>query len=159
MRVASARKALLVIPDPATHSAAHMNRPHVVDFRQPTSLSELAICLGVDVRLLERVVSAGTPRMLYVEHRIPKRSRHRTGDFRTVWEVPDGPLADAHKAFARRFELFLRDVEKRFPHEAAYGYVRGRSTWDNAKNHCGAPLLLRADLVTFSPLFHPIACS
>ncbi|MCH7495763.1 MAG: RNA-directed DNA polymerase [Candidatus Marinimicrobia bacterium] len=86
----------------------------------------------------------------FLKHLIQKRGKHRAGDYRIVWQaIPD--LADSYKSFARRFDLFVRAVEPRFPHPSAYGYVRGRSTIDNAMDHCGAPLILHADIASFFP--------
>lgn len=71
--------------------------------------------------------------------------------YRTVWDVVDTDIRDAHRAFARRFTNFVTNVEPAFPHSSAYGYVRGRSIRDNAARHCGRKLLLRCDIKDFFP--------
>jgi hypothetical protein len=48
----------------------------------------------------------------FISHKIPKRNSNRQGGYRIVWEVINGPLADAYKAFARRFDLFARQLGK-----------------------------------------------
>lgn len=142
-----------------------MNNLQYVDFRVPQSLEEVAIYIGINHNLLSKVISSNTRKEFYLKHRIPKRSKHRIQDyiikleqlvssssFRIVWEVEDPYLADAHKTFARRFGLFLSYITgASFPHDAAYGYVKNRNILDNAKNHCGSPLLLRADIKDFFP--------
>src|SRR5688572_29427838 len=123
------------------------------DFRVAHTLSELAECCGTTGDLLTQVQADPTRTHFYKKHEIPKRGRrHRqSGATRTVWEVPDGPLQDAHKSLARRLDLFARVVEPRYPNAFAYGYTRGRDTRSNAAVHCGAKLLLRADIKAFFP--------
>lgn len=126
-----------------------MNKPHVIDFTRPTTAEELAVCLGINVGLLGQMLSAGDQSSLYLEHRIPKKRTSGGASVRIVWEVHHYLLRDAHRAFARRFEAFARDRDPTFPNPCAYGYVRGRGTRDNAERHCGATLLLRADIEDF----------
>lgn len=128
-----------------------MSKPYSIDFRVPESAYDLALHIGIDPVLFEEIISSEDKSGFYLHHKIPKRSPQRTNQFRDVWEVADMRLVEAHKAVARRFELFARVSDSRFPHEAAYGYVRHRGTRDNAEVHCGAPLLLRADIRSFFP--------
>lgn len=128
-----------------------MTRIHVIDFRVPQNSAELAAHCGMSCELLERVVADDARERFYIRHEIPKRRARDGSNTRTVWEVPLGPLRDAHKAIARRLDLFARSVEPRYPHEASFGYIRGRDIRQNALRHCGAPLLLRADIQRFFP--------
>jgi hypothetical protein len=101
-----------------------------------------------------KVISSNSRGEFYIQHRIRKRSPHRGEKYRVVWQT--GTLAyfdliDAHKTFARRFDLFARLADTRFPDPAAFGFVKYRSTRENAAIHCGASLLLRADLRKFFP--------
>jgi RNA-directed DNA polymerase len=128
-----------------------MSKKFSIDFRIPESASDLASYVGIDPHLFNEIVTSDDRKQFYTLHQIPKRGRYRVGKFRDVWEVKNFVLAEAHKAIARRFELFARVSDSRFPHEAAYGYVRHRGTRDNAEVHCGAPLLLRADIRNFFP--------
>lgn len=129
-----------------------MAKRHVVDFRTPNTIDEIAVALGVSRELLDRVVDAASSSeardQLYVQHRIPKK-RPKNGNFRVVWAPFHNELREAHRAFARRFDDFLRDSVPGFPHSAAYGYVRGRGTRQNATQHCGKRRLLRADIEQF----------
>ena len=122
-----------------------------IRFDRPECAADLASYIGMDAGLLEEVISSKDRSSFYLNHRIPKRGRHRIGEFRDVWEPHDWRLAEAHKAFARRFELFARASDSRFPHVAAFGYVRHRGTLDNASVHCGSNLLLRTDIRDFFP--------
>jgi RNA-directed DNA polymerase len=128
-----------------------MNNPFIIDFRKAQNHKDLAKYIGLDEELLNLAISIDKQSNLYRKHLIPKRGKTLKGGFREVWEVTDEALADAYKAFSRRFELFIRDIDVKYPHLASYGYVRGRNILENAKNHCGAALLLRADLVSFFP--------
>ena len=60
-------------------------------------------------------------------------------------------MANAFKSFARRFDLFVRYIEPRYPRLSAFGYLRGRITIDNAVENCGAPLILHVDITNFFP--------
>jgi RNA-directed DNA polymerase len=126
----------------------------IVDFRRPETLSEVATYLALEPDRLKIVIEAGrTPAQgetLYVRHLIPKR-RAGPEQFRTVWDVADSHIRDAHRAFARKFADFVADVLPDFPHAAAYGYVRDRSIKDNADRHKGHKLLLRCDMKDFFP--------
>lgn len=125
---------------------------HIIDFRLPKTAEELSVFLGTDQSLLERVVAIATSpadqESYYIRHEIPKK-RAKNGEVRVVWDIADSELRDAHRAFARRFGDFARDVDSTFPHSAAYGYVRGRGIRDNALQHCGKRVLLRADIADF----------
>jgi hypothetical protein len=146
-------------------------KPVSIDFRQPRNKKELLAFLGIDGSLLDEAVdktkifddSEGreeeildglkitTLRMpSFFKHYIPKKGKHRNGECRVVWQACHY-LEDAYKTFARRFDLFLRLAEKRYPHPHAYGYIRGRSTIENATPHCGKSLILHADIKNFFP--------
>lgn len=128
-----------------------MRVPHAIDFTIPASVEELAVCLGVGASLLSRVITVEDQSTLYVQHKIPKKRANGSGAVRIVWDIEDALLRDAHRAYARRFEAFARTRDARFPHPGAYGYVRGRGILDNARQHCGAQWLLRADIEDFFP--------
>lgn len=126
-----------------------MKLPYSIRFDDPATVDELAPYIGIDPTLFKAVVGSNDRSRFYQRHRIPKRSPNRQGDFREVWEVNNPRLAEAHKALSRRFELFARVSDARFPHVAAHGYVRNKGTLDNARIHCGQKLLLRADIRNF----------
>lgn len=120
------------------------------DFSIPTTLEELAPYIGVDPSFLERAICDLQKRRLVYFHTIKKRSVFRQNEVRLVWEA-NPLLAEAYKSFARRFDIFARCRDLRFPNQFSYGYVRGRSTIDNASKHCGAALILHADIKNFFP--------
>lgn len=128
-----------------------MKKSYPIDFRVPETVGDLCSYIGVNEIIFRAAIDPEFKRECYFPHRIPKRSPHRADRFRLVWEVVFPHVAEAHKAIARRFDLFARLADSRFPHSAAYGYVRHRGTRENAGVHCGARLLLRADLRNFFP--------
>jgi RNA-directed DNA polymerase len=128
-----------------------MTKPYSIDFRAPETANDLSSYLGLNEKIFNWVISSEDRRQFYSAEKILKRSRHRADQFRDIWNVKGSILAESHKIIARRFELFARLADPRYPHEAAYGYIRNRGTRENAKVHCGARLLLRADLRNFFP--------
>lgn len=120
-----------------------------IDFREPKTLEELALHLGITADLL-RLMTGPSRAGLYLPHRIPKKNPKRHGEYRVVFE-PIRSLGNGHKNLLRRFETFVGDVEPRYPHACAHGYISKRSTVTNAKPHCGAPKVLHADIQDFFP--------
>jgi RNA-directed DNA polymerase len=128
-----------------------MHELKTVDFCEPENHKALALFIGIEESVFKKLLTSGKVNGFFVERHIRKWSKHRIGEYRTVWEVAYSSLNDTYKSFARRFDLFARKTEKRFPHPAAYGYVRGRNIVDNATRHSGAPLILHADITNFFP--------
>ena len=120
------------------------------DFSIPTTLEELAPYIGVNSKFLESTICDTEKHLMVNSHIIKKCSKFRESEVRIVWEANQW-LAEAHKAFSRRFDIFARCRDSRFPNQFSYGYVKGRSTIDNASKHCGAPLILHADIQKFFP--------
>jgi hypothetical protein len=129
------------------------NRPAPVSFKlaDVTTTEQLAVVLGVPLKTFRRVVRCAQPLELYFRHEIEKKNPRRKGDVRVVWETRDEQVARAHKAIARRLDIFARQQSIGYPHKAIHGFVRGGSTRSNAEPHCGARLLLRADIEEFFP--------
>lgn len=144
------------------------------DFSIPCNLSQIALVIGMNEDLLRKSshpdkakfvinMSANAEPMLdeirtidclketlYFKHLIPKRNAKNQDGYRTVWQA-SSILADSYKSFARRFDLYLRSKITSVPHPAAFGYVRGKSTFDNAIGHCRAKQILHADIANFFP--------
>src|SRR5437660_9267331 len=124
-----------------------MVKPWLIDFREPRTLEELAAHIGITVDLF-RLATSDSRAGLYHAHRIPKKNRNRHGQFRICFQ-PIEPVATAHQNLLRRFETFVREVEPRYPHPSAHGYISGRSTLTNAERHSGAERVLHADIENF----------
>lgn len=122
--------------------------PHLVDFTAPRSAKDLAIILGANESLLEKLVDPARKEAYYVEHRIPKRRPNGTNTHRRVWECDSDEVATIHKTLARRLQEFI-PTQVSFPGSIAHGYVPGRSTYTNAEQHTAARHLVRVDLADF----------
>lgn len=120
----------------------------VIDFRVPTTLSALAVHIGVSAHLLEAVVSDERQARFYKESRIPKRRPTQADGYRVVWQAASFDLEAAHKQVSRKFDGFAREFTN-YPTPYSHGYIRGRSTFTNASVHAGSRLLLTADLKSF----------
>ena len=138
-----------------------------INFSEAEKPDDLPILLGIDKNLFFDVIaqnklnkslsnkdttsSSLNENKLFEHILIPKKKKTNPQQYRNVFRVENDALADAYKTFARRFELFASEINPEFPHSNSYGYTRGRNILENARNHCGAPLLLRADIVNFFP--------
>lgn len=115
------------------------------------STDQLARALGIPLPVFQEVVSCVDPQELYAVHYIPKRNPRNPADDRIVWESRREKVARSHKAVARRLDDFARRQDIGYPHIAVHGYVRGGSTRSNATPHCGARVIVRADIEDFFP--------
>jgi RNA-directed DNA polymerase len=97
-----------------------------------------------DDAALTRLRRAGTGKgSPYVEFEIDKA----TGGKRAI-AAPRAPLRKVQR-------VILRKILDKLPmHDAAHGFVKGRSTVTNAKPHEGAQLVVKLDLVDFFPTVH-----
>jgi len=101
--------------------------------------------LGIaDETALTRLRRAGTGKgSPYVEFEIDKA----TGGKRPI-AAPRAPLRKVQRTILRKI------LDKLPMHDAAHGFVKGRSTVTNAKPHEGAALVVKLDLVDFFPTLH-----
>jgi RNA-directed DNA polymerase len=109
------------------------------------SVDELAVWLGhPNAEALRRFMRPGSDTGApYVDFQIPKAR----GGRRTI-SAPRAPL----RAIQRQI---LAEILAKLPiHEAAHGFVPGRSTLSNAQPHVGAQLLLKTDIREFFPTIH-----
>lgn len=107
-----------------------------------TTVAELLKWLGLRSkaelkRLMRPGAGTGSP---YVQFTIPKSS----GEPRTI---------TAPRIKLKRIQRKILDevLAKLAPHEAAHGFVRGRSVLSNARPHKGAKLVVKMDLRDFFP--------
>jgi hypothetical protein len=105
---------------------------------------ELHAFLGVDPATLRTLMRPGTaPGSAYVEFEVPKAK----GGTRRL-AAPRGPLRKIQRKL-------LDEILAKVPnHDAAHGFVAGRSTVSNARPHVGAQLVVKTDLVDFFPTVH-----
>ncbi|HRI49093.1 MAG TPA: reverse transcriptase family protein [Pseudomonadota bacterium] len=109
------------------------------------SVAELLRWLGLDSEAeLRRLQRPGAgPGAPYVEFTIPKAS----GEPRRI-TAPRPRLKKLQRKILD--ELLVKCA----PHEAAHGFVRGRSVVSNARPHAGAALVIKMDLRDFFPTIH-----
>ncbi len=109
------------------------------------SVAELAHWLGLkSVKELRRYQRPGAgPGAPYVEFTIPKAS----GEPRKI-TAPRPKLKKLQRKILD--ELLVKCA----PHDAAHGFVRGRSVVTNAQPHAGAQLVIKMDLRDFFPTIH-----
>ncbi len=117
----------------------------LIDFTLLQGSDDLHAFLGCDQALADLLLTA-PDEVLFVRHEIPKKSG---SGVREVWEVKGDRVGDLYKGLARKLDRFIRSRWNDFPHPAAQGYIRGRSTLTNAKEHIGAKVVLKADIKSF----------
>jgi retron-type reverse transcriptase len=108
-------------------------------------VSDLLTLLGIaDTIALARLCRAGTASgSPYVEFEIEKAN----GSKRAI-AAPRATLRKVQRAI-------LRNILDKIPlHDAAHGFVKGRSTVTNAKPHERAVVVVKLDLVDFFPTMH-----
>ena len=125
--------------------------PFIADFRRPQNAEDLATVIGCPSEMLDKILRSATRREFYTEYRIPKRNRHRKGEYRVVWKATSFNLVQVQKTVLRKFEDFSHESVDGYPHPAVHGYTTGRSTLTNAKCHVGAKVIVRADIKDFFP--------
>jgi retron-type reverse transcriptase len=101
--------------------------------------------LGIaDAKALKRLCRAGTAAgSPYVEFEIDKANGSKRA------------IAAPRAALRKVQRTILREILDKIPlHDAAHGFVKGRSTVTNAKPHEKAMLVVKIDLVDFFPTIH-----
>ncbi|MBN1210516.1 MAG: RNA-directed DNA polymerase [Myxococcaceae bacterium] len=105
---------------------------------------DVAALVGVEESELEALMRPGTEAGSgYVEFEVPKRS----GGVRRI-AAPRARLKEVQRA------ILAKILEHMPAHEAAHGFVKGRSTVSNAEPHTGASVVVRVDLEDFFPTVH-----
>lgn len=127
-----------------------MTFPFVADLSSCQSTRQLAVALGIDHDVLCQLGSVQAVSH-YRAHTIPKHSRHRKGETRDVFEPESPELRQVHKTLNRRLLAYAQHRDPAFPPPCCFGFVRGRSTLDNARLHLGQRLLLRVDIEDYFP--------
>lgn len=109
------------------------------DKTKPFKISQLNYFLHKD-RLSKECFERNKPKKFYTRYEIPKKN----GKKRSI-DVPVKGL----KEFQKALNVILQSVHN--PSENAYGFIRGKSIADNAKNHVGANYVFNIDLKDFFP--------
>lgn len=104
--------------------------------------ADVATALGLTIPRLRWLAfhSDASPVTHYIRFTVPKRS----GGTRALFAP--------HKDLAAAQEWILQNILAKLPlHEAAHGFVPGRSTVTNANGHVGREVVINADLTDFFP--------
>lgn len=127
-----------------------MTEAPFVDLRAPTNLAQLSTSLGIDADILLQLAAVDAEQF-YHRHTIPKRSARRHGEAREVYEAGTEELSHVHRTLHRLLLTFVQHQDATYPLPCCFGFVRRRSTRDNATEHCGQLLLRRIDIEDFFP--------
>ena len=127
-----------------------MEKPFVVDLSACRTVEHLAAAFGIHADVLAALASPEAANY-YRRHAIPKRSGHRRGEVREVFEPATEELRQVHKTINRRLSAYASHRDPAFPPGCCYGFVRKRSTLENADQHKGRVLLQRIDIADFFP--------
>lgn len=114
-----------------------------MSFTQLSNLSDLDIiarAAGIAPTVLKRYYESERQADYYSKLRIPKR---KGSQFRVVFKAKHNWLADFHRTVA----IIVHNSTQ--PSSEVHGFVKGRSTYTNARQHLGAKRLLHADIVGF----------
>lgn len=134
------------------------------DLTQIANREQLLTFLGIEANAFDQVLAFDTKdyeraarsdnleaylASPFHQHKIPKKNPKDLLDrHRTVWEAAS--IFDRqYKSAARRLEAFFTFRAPGFPHENAYGYVRGRNIRQNASRHLGQSNILKCDIQNF----------
>lgn len=104
-----------------------------------TSFKDIAEALNIKIGFLRRILFEEKTK-LYKQFEIPKKN----GDIRVIYTPNDTLLALQRRLLI----LFENSVQV---HPKAYGFVKGKSTVDNANQHLNKNYLLNIDLEDFFP--------
>lgn len=107
------------------------------------SREDVASILGIEDRSLRYFLFKRRPENMYHTFQMEKRN----GTFRTI-AAPEKPLMEIQ----RKLASILSDVY--MPKACAYGFVKGKSIVDNAKNHTGKRFVFNIDLKDFFNQIH-----
>lgn len=122
--------------------AAHVERLERLGLPVLAEPSDVADALGISIPRLRWLAfhNEAATRIHYVRFTVPKKS----GGVRE--------LSAPHRSLAAAQQWILDNILARVPvHDAAHGFVAGRSTVTNATPHAGKQVVVNADLKDFFP--------
>lgn len=111
-------------------------------FADLRSESDVADALAASLIGLQQLKDEAFKAQLYEPHRLAKKGIRNRGEFRVVYEV----ARDLRRIHTEILESLRAQVEVG---DRAFGFVRGRSTLMNAREHHGARMLLNVDIRDF----------
>ncbi|SDX08024.1 Reverse transcriptase (RNA-dependent DNA polymerase) [Pseudomonas syringae] len=107
------------------------------------SLEELGCAVGVPVSDIKTYLNSNRQVSFYRKLRIPKRGKARKGEYREVYKASEAWVAQLHRLMA----LIIRNSVEFGLH--VQGFVDGRSTISNARQHMKKEVIMHADLKDF----------
>lgn len=83
----------------------------------------------------------------FVKIEIPKKKNIK--DCRIVYKIKHENIKNLYKKLNFKLSWFLKSKNIGFPHECSFGYIRGKSILDNAKQHCNKKFVMKIDIENF----------
>lgn len=150
-----------------------------IDFRTAENIADLALMLATPATILQSKLDSDNPTIdttdevmellstlnetsqedltngiksythIFKKYEIPKKNKHRSKERRTVWEITNYDFEDFYKLLAWKLKIFFEQIEIGYPHQASYGYTKGKNILENAFRHCRAKNILHADIKDF----------
>lgn len=114
----------------------------VVDFSGLSNLRSIASTFNIKLEFLESILKSPTRSEFYQKMFILKKNGK---GYRLVYKAINKSLSLFHK----NLSTSLQKLEKEFVHDCAYGFVKGKSTFDNAKIHLNRQILVQFDIENF----------
>lgn len=100
--------------------------------------------------ILDHYETDSLPYNIFQKHKIPKKSKNKILQYRTVWEA-SRETARVFKTLNRRLSSFIEARLQNFPHQSSYGFVKGKNILENAIQHTGKKYILHVDIENFFP--------
>lgn len=107
------------------------------------SLDDVARACGVERDFIEVYSNSRNQTSFFIALKLPKRGRHRKGEYRIVFDAREQRLA----AFHRSMSMIVTNSAVFGDH--IQGFLKKRSTRTNAGKHLAAKVLLHADIKGF----------
>lgn len=111
--------------------------------RDLKSIDDVARACGVEPEFIREYAEGKEQQSYYDALRLSKKGKRRRGEFRIVFSAREERLKQLHRGLS----MIVANSANFGKH--VQGFVKGRSTLTNARQHLGAKVLLHADIKGF----------